>query len=67
MSNYFQPTKTKNRIELLDILRGVSIAGVLIVNILYFSGYIFTPFDTLETMSLSLFGAMGRGRPAFSG
>ncbi len=52
MSNTFQPTKTKNRIELLDVLRGVAISGVLIVNLLYFSGYIYTPFDELANMSL---------------
>lgn len=52
MSNTFQPTKTKDRIDLLDILRGFAISGVLIINILYFSGYFYTPFDELSKMSL---------------
>jgi len=52
MSNNFHPTKTQNRIELLDVLRGFAISGVLIVNMLYFSGYIYTPFDMLSQMSL---------------
>jgi len=52
MSDKFHPTKAKNRIELLDVLRGVAISGVLIVNLLYFSGYIYTPFVDLANMSL---------------
>ena len=52
MSNTFQPTKSKDRIDLLDILRGFAISGVLIVNLLYFSGYFYTPFDELSKMNL---------------
>lgn len=52
MDNHFQPTEKQNRIELLDVLRGFSIAGVLIVNILYFSGFFYTPFEDLEKLSL---------------
>ncbi len=51
MSNNFHPTEVKNRIELLDVLRGFAIAGVLLVNILYFSGYIYTPFEDMAKMS----------------
>ena len=52
MSQHFQATQKQNRIELLDVLRGFSIAGVLIVNILYFSGFFYTPFEDLEKLSL---------------
>lgn len=51
MSNNFHPTELKNRIELLDVLRGFAIAGVLLVNILYFSGYIYTPFEDMAKMT----------------
>ncbi len=51
MSNNFHPTESRNRIELLDVLRGFAIAGVLLVNILYFSGYIYTPFEDMAKMS----------------
>lgn len=52
MNQHFQATQKQNRIELLDVLRGFSIAGVLIVNILYFSGFIYTPFEDLEKLSM---------------
>jgi len=51
MSNDFHPVEVKNRIELLDVLRGFAIAGVLLINILYFSGYIYTPFEDMAKMS----------------
>ena len=54
MSNTFQPTKTKDRIALLDILRGFAISGVLIVNLLYFSGYFYTPFDELSKINVNM-------------
>ncbi len=53
MSNTFHPTVPENRIQLLDVLRGLAIAGVLISNILFFSGYIYTPFADLENMHLA--------------
>lgn len=52
MSNKFSPTLPQNRIELLDVLRGLAIVGVLICNIPFFSGYYYTPFSDLEQMSL---------------
>jgi uncharacterized protein len=52
MSNNFAPTLPKDRIELLDVLRGLAIVGVLICNIPFFSGYYYTPFTDLEQMSL---------------
>ncbi len=51
MKQKFYPTQTQQRIELLDVLRGFAIFGVLIANILYFSGYIYTPFSDFEKMS----------------
>lgn len=53
MNKTFQPTSPKNRIELLDILRGFAIVGVLLSNILLFSGFLFTPFADLNQMHLS--------------
>lgn len=53
MKNNFLPTQPENRIELLDVLRGFAIAGVLLSNILIFSGYVFTPFSELRNMHLA--------------
>ncbi len=36
------PHSTSERIELLDVLRGFAIMGILVANILVFSGYLFT-------------------------
>ena len=44
-----QPIDPKQRIELLDVLRGFALLGILFNNILYFSGYTFRPFDELRT------------------
>ena len=52
MRHNFYPTTATNRIELLDILRGFAIIGILFSNILILSGYIFTPFSDLEKMHL---------------
>jgi uncharacterized protein len=43
-----QPIDPKARIEILDILRGFALLGILFNNILYFSGYTFQPFDVLS-------------------
>ncbi|NOU60330.1 DUF418 domain-containing protein [Marinifilum caeruleilacunae] len=52
MSHNFYPTVSNHRIELLDVLRGFAIIGILLSNILILSGYIFTPFSDLEKMHL---------------
>lgn len=44
-----QPIDPKARIEILDVLRGFALLGILFNNILYFSGYAFRPFDELGT------------------
>jgi len=46
-----QPIDPKRRIELLDVLRGFALLGILFNNILYFSGYSFQPFDELRQTS----------------
>jgi uncharacterized protein len=42
------PIDPKHRIEILDILRGFALLGIIFNNMLYLSGYAFTPFDTLK-------------------
>jgi uncharacterized protein len=43
-----EPIDPKKRIEILDVLRGFALLGILFNNILYFSGYTFQPFDALR-------------------
>jgi len=42
------PIEPKQRIEILDVLRGFALLGIIFTNILYFSGYSFIPFDDLR-------------------
>mgnify|MGYP001231057337 CR=1 FL=1 len=42
------PTKPKQRIEILDILRGFALLGIIFNNILYLSGYAFVPYAELQ-------------------
>jgi uncharacterized protein len=44
----FTPIDPKQRIEILDILRGFALLGIIFNNMQYLSGYAFTPFDTLK-------------------
>jgi uncharacterized protein len=44
----FTPTEPKLRIEILDILRGFALLGIIFNNMQYLSGYAFTPFETLK-------------------
>jgi len=44
----FAPIDPKQRIEILDILRGFALLGIIFNNMQYLSGYAFTPFDTLK-------------------
>ena len=41
---------TKHRIEVLDVLRGFAILGIVLANIQSWSGYKFIPFDELQTL-----------------
>jgi uncharacterized protein len=43
----FAPIDPKQRIEILDILRGFALLGIIFNNMLYLSGYAFTHFATL--------------------
>jgi uncharacterized protein len=43
-----QPIDPGRRIEVLDVLRGFALLGILFNNILYFSGYSFQPLDELR-------------------
>ncbi len=53
MRNNFYPTQAANRIELLDVLRGFAIAGVLLSNIIILSGHVFTPISDLNNMPMA--------------
>jgi uncharacterized protein len=44
----FAPIEPKQRIEILDVLRGFALLGIIFNNMQYLSGYAFTPFDTLK-------------------
>ncbi|MEN8193882.1 MAG: DUF418 domain-containing protein [Bacteroidota bacterium] len=44
----FTPTEPQERIEILDILRGFALLGIIFNNMLYFSGYSFLPFENLK-------------------
>ena len=45
-----EPTKKKNRVEILDVIRGFAILGIIIANIQSWSGYKFIPFETLQSL-----------------
>jgi uncharacterized protein len=47
----FTPTDPKQRIELLDMLRGFALLGIIFNNMQYLGGYAFTPFDTLKQIT----------------
>jgi uncharacterized protein len=42
------PIDPKQRIEILDVLRGFALFGIIFNNMLYFSGYAYMPFDKLK-------------------
>ena len=46
-----QPTTTSERIVLLDVIRGFAVFGILLSNILIFSGFLSTPFSQLSEYS----------------
>jgi uncharacterized protein len=45
------PVEPKQRIEILDVLRGFALLGIIFNNVQYLSGYAFTPFDTLKQVA----------------
>ncbi len=50
-SNQPQPIEPKQRIEILDILRGFALLGIIFMNMGFFSGYVFMPFDDLKQIT----------------
>lgn len=46
-----QPIEPKHRIEILDILRGFALIGIIFMNMGFFSGYVFMPFDDLKQIT----------------
>ena len=50
MSEQIAPVSKKNRIEILDVIRGFAIFGIIIANIQSWSGYKYIPFEQLETL-----------------
>jgi uncharacterized protein len=42
------PVEPKQRIEILDVLRGFALLGIIFNNMLYFSGYVYMPFADLK-------------------
>jgi uncharacterized protein len=53
--NALAPVEPNQRSEILDVLRGFALLGIIFNNMQYLSGYAFVPFDTLkETMNLQL-------------
>ncbi len=44
----FNPIDPNKRVEILDVLRGFALLGIIFNNILYFSGYSFIPFSDLK-------------------
>ena len=75
MTNQFTPTTTGKRIDILDIIRGLAVFGILLSNILIISGFYLTHFSVLETMHLpqlnnilyifSIHSIIGKGYPLF--
>ncbi len=52
MTNHKSPTLPGERDGFIDSLRGVAVFGILLSNILIFSGFLFTPFIRLEQYGL---------------
>jgi len=50
-----QPVDPNKRIEILDILRGFALLGIIFNNVLYFSGYAFMPFEQLRLFQTHAF------------
>jgi uncharacterized protein len=45
------PVDPRRRIEILDVLRGFALLGIIFNNMSYLSGYAFTPFETLKQIT----------------
>ncbi|MFA8451032.1 MAG: DUF418 domain-containing protein [Bacteroidales bacterium] len=75
MSVNYAPVMQDKRIELLDVIRGFAVFGILLANILFMSGFHFTPFSILDEMplvplnkglySFAFFTIFGKAYPMF--
>ncbi|WP_298369189.1 DUF418 domain-containing protein [uncultured Lutibacter sp.] len=46
-----KPIEPNKRIEIIDILRGFALLGIIFMNMSFFSGYLFMPFEELKQIS----------------
>jgi len=46
-----KPIEPNKRIEIIDILRGFALLGIIFMNMSFFSGYMFMPFEELKQIS----------------
>ncbi|GAA4237913.1 DUF418 domain-containing protein [Postechiella marina] len=46
-----KPIDPNKRIEIIDILRGFALLGIIFMNMSFFSGYVFMPFEELKQIS----------------
>ena len=60
MHEKIEPVSKKQRIEILDVIRGFAIFGIIIANIQSWSGYKFIPFELLETLPYYDYNAIGK-------
>ncbi len=60
MKTEIQPVKSSDRIEILDIIRGFAIMGILIANIQSWSGYKFIPFDMLRVLDFYEYNSIAK-------
>lgn len=58
MHEKIEPVSKKQRIEILDVVRGFAIFGIIIANIQSWSGYKFIPFELLESLAYYDYNAM---------
>jgi uncharacterized protein len=52
MSSTTAPASPKGRIEVIDAIRGLAILGILLANIMSWSGYKYIPFSQIESLPL---------------
>ena len=50
MTEKIAPVLKQNRVEILDVIRGFAIFGIIIANIQSWSGYKFIPFEMMATL-----------------
>ncbi|XMO87911.1 DUF418 domain-containing protein [Algibacter sp. AS12] len=46
-----KPVEPNNRIDIIDIIRGFALLGIIFMNMSFFSGYVFMPFEELKQIS----------------